>query len=97
MSGRVINGGRGGSGYTGRGYGCGCGRGQNYSGASNTSKKSICTDLGNNVFDYVHKAEADQMITSWENLVHHIDTKYGQDISNDLNKKTKVNFVTPVH
>ena len=31
-----------------------------------------------------------------EKLVQHFSTKYGQDISNELNDKIKVKFVTPV-
>ena len=37
------------------------------------------------------------MITPWEKLFQHIGTKYGQDISNELNRKVKVNLVTPFH
>ena len=36
------------------------------------------------------------MRTSWEKLVHHFSTKYVQDIRNELNRKIKVNLVTPV-
>ena len=75
----------------------GRGRGHNYSGTNSASKKDFCTDIGNNVFYYGHKAAADHMRTSWEKLVQHIGTKYGQNISNDLDKKIKVNIVTPVH
>ena len=60
-------------------------------------QERFCTDIGNNVFYYGHKAAADHMRTSWEKLVQHIGTKYGQNISNDLDKKIKVNIVTPVH
>ena len=37
------------------------------------------------------------MRTSWEKLVQNVGTKYGQDISNKLNNKIKVNIITPVH
>ena len=37
------------------------------------------------------------MRTSWEKLVQHVGTKYGQDIINELNRKVKVNLVTQVH
>ena len=53
------------------------------------SKRVLFTELGNNVFDYGHKAAADMMRTSWENLVQHVGIKYRQDISNELNKKLK--------
>ena len=90
-----INGGSGGRGSTGRGRGRG--QGYNYYGTNSISKKCLCTDLGNNVFDYDHKSAVDHMRTSWEKLVQNFGTKYGQDINNDLNSKLKVNRVTPVH
>ena len=37
------------------------------------------------------------MRTSWDNLVQHVGTKYGQDIRNDLNRKNKINLFIPVH
>ena len=37
------------------------------------------------------------MRTSWEKLAQHVGTKYGQEISNDLNNKITVNIVKPVH
>ena len=37
------------------------------------------------------------MRTSWDKLVQHVCTKYGQDIKNELNSKVKVNLVMPVH
>ena len=57
MSGRRRNGGRGGHRYTGRGRRRG--QGKNQSGSNRTPKKGLCTDLGKNVLDYGHKAEAD--------------------------------------
>ena len=77
MSGRRINGGRGGCGYTKRVHRHRHGQGHNYSGASNTSKKGLCIYLGNNVFNYGHKAKADQIRTSWKKLVQQVGTKYG--------------------
>jgi hypothetical protein len=96
MSGRGgRNSGRGGRGNnnTGRGRG----RGQNYTGASKASKSGLCTTLGNNVFDYGHKAAADQMRTSWEKLVQYVGTNYGQDISNELQNKATVILTEPMH
>ena len=97
MIGWGWNGGHGGRGYTGSGRGRGRGRWHNSSGANSTHKKYLCKDLGNNVFDYWHKAATDHMRTSWEKLVQHVGTKYGQDIINELNRKVKVNLVTQVH
>ena len=90
------NAGRGGRGNSGRG-GRGRGRGQNYTGAASALKKGLCTTLGNNVFDYGQKSAADQMRTSWEKLVQYVGTTYGQDISNELQNKTTVTLVEPVH
>jgi hypothetical protein len=59
--------------------------------------KSICTNLGTNVFDYGQKSAADQMQTSWENLVQYAGTNYGQDIINELQNKITVILVKPVH
>jgi hypothetical protein len=63
--------GRGGS-HSGRGGECGGhgrGRGQNYTGTRMVAKSGLCAALGNNVFDYGHRAAADQMRTSCEKLV----------------------------
>jgi hypothetical protein len=49
--------------------GRGRGRGQNYTGARTAAKSGLCAALGNNVFDYGHRAAADQIITSWETLI----------------------------
>jgi hypothetical protein len=58
--------GRGGShgGRGGKRSGRGCGRGQNYTGARMVAKSGLCAALGSNVFDYGHRAAADQMRTS---------------------------------
>jgi hypothetical protein len=76
----------------GRG-GRGRGRGQNYTGSDNAARKGLCTNLGTNVFDY----GADQVLTSWEKLVQYGGTKYGQDISNELQNKITVILVEPVN
>ena len=80
-------------GYTGHRHS----QGHNYSVTNSTPKKGLYTDLGNNIFNYGHKAASDQMIKSLEKLVQDVGTKYGQDISNDLYSKIKVNLVMPVH
>jgi hypothetical protein len=97
MSGRggrnSSRGGRGNSDRSGRGRG----RGQNYTGTNKASKSGLCTTLGNNVFDYGHKAAADQMRMSWEKLVQYVGTNYGQDISNELQNKQTVTLAEPMH
>ena len=97
MSGRSARGsGRGGRGHNDRGARR-KGRGQNYTGVGKASKSGLCTTLGSNVFDYGHKAAADQMRTSWEKLVQYVGTNYGQDISNELQNKVTVVLPEPVH
>jgi hypothetical protein len=98
MSGRGgRNNGHGGRGNNNDRSGRGRGRGQHYTGASKTLKSGLCTTLGNNVFDYGHKAATDQMRTSWEKLVQYVRTSYGQDISNELQNKVTVILAEPVH
>jgi hypothetical protein len=53
--------------------------------------------LGNHVFDYGHKAAADQMRTSWEKLVQYAGTTYGQDIANELENKTMLVIPPPTY
>jgi hypothetical protein len=64
---------------------------------ANAERKDLCTNLGTNVFDYGQKSAADQMQTSWENLVQYAGTNYGQDIINELQNKITVILVKPVH
>ena len=49
------------------------------------------------MFDYGHKAAADQMRTSWEKLVQYVGTNYGQDISNEIQNKVTLILAEPVH
>ena len=90
---------RGGRGRGGCGRSNACGRGHNYTGATSnsTSKKGLLNDLTNNVFDYGHKAAADQMRTSMEKIVPYVGMKYGQDISNELHNKATVTITEPVN
>jgi hypothetical protein len=64
--------GRGGSrgGCSGKHGGRGCGRGQNYTGARMVAKSGLCAALGNNVFDYGHRAAADQMRSNFMGKAH---------------------------
>jgi hypothetical protein len=85
----------------GRGRGARGGRGrvqcQNYTGSANAARKGLCTNLGTNVLDCSHKYTAEQMQTSWENLVQYVGTNYGQDIRNELQNKITDILVEPVH
>ena len=38
--------------------------------------------LGNHVFDYGQKVSSDKMRTTWYNIVYHVGTIHGHDISN---------------
>jgi len=96
MSGRG-RGGRGGRNSPGRGGRGGRGRGLNYHGNRRTSKTGLCSALGTNVFDYGHKAAADQMRTTLEKLVQYIGTTYSQDICNELQNRTPVTIPEPAH
>ena len=53
--------------------------------------------LGTHVFDYGHKAAADQMRTSWEKLAQYCGTINGQNIHNELSNKTPVILQEPVY
>jgi hypothetical protein len=82
---------------SGKRSGCGHVRGQNYTSAQTVAKRGLCAVLGNNGFDYGHRATADQMQTSWEKLVQFVGTNYGQDISNELQNRIPVTLTKPVH
>ncbi len=61
------------------------------------AKSGLFVALGNNVFDYGHRAAAEQMRTSWEKLVQFVGKNYRQDISNELQNKILVILTEPVH
>jgi hypothetical protein len=77
--------------------GRGRGRVQGYTRNAKIQKRGLCKALDHNVFDYGHKAAADEMRTSWEKLVQYAGTSYGQDISNELHNKTTVVIPEPLH
>jgi hypothetical protein len=77
--------------------GHGRGRGQNYTGTRVVAKSGLCAALGNNLFEYGHRAAADQMQTLWEKLVQFVGTNYGWDISNELQNKIHVILTKPIH
>ena len=96
MSGRGGGRGRGGR-AGGRGGRGNRGRGHYYTGASNASKKGLCSTLGSHVFDYGQKNSADLYRTTWEKLTQYVGTAYGQDISNELFNKATVTIPEPQH
>jgi hypothetical protein len=63
-------------------------RNKRSNGAKSTTKTGLCTALGTHVFDYGHKAAADQMRTSWEKLAQYCGTINGQNILNKLSNRT---------
>ena len=72
------------------------GRRSNYTSAASSTKKGLCVvALGNNVFDYRQKGSAEQMRTTWEKIVQYVGTTYRQDISNELQNKTRVTLAEP--
>ena len=97
MSGRdARSGGRAGRGNGFRGVRS-CGRGYGYNSAKSTTKIGLCAALDTHVFDYGHRAAADQMRTSWEKLAQYCGTiSNGQNILNELSNKTPVILQEPV-
>ena len=92
-------GGRGGatrSGHAGRGPGGR--RGSSYSGGkSKSTKVGLCKDLEGNVFDFGTSSAADQMRITQEKIAQYIGTKYGEDISNELQNKLRVVIPAPAY
>ena len=90
--------------YQGKG-GQGCrrvwGRGRAarwYSYSGDTSiQKGLCSALGIHVFDYNHKAPADQIRATWEKLAHYVGTIHGYDISKELPNKKRWNISKTEH
>ena len=80
--------------------GRGCGRGNRYTSHINNlnnNNKGLCSAMGHHVFDYVHKGAADQMRTTWEEIVNHVGTIYGHNISNELQNKKRIEIPQPKH
>ena len=61
----------------------------------NNNKKGLCSALGDHVFDYGQKWVADQMRTTWENIINHVGTIYGHNISNELQNKKQIEIPQP--
>jgi hypothetical protein len=85
-------GGRGRSGRGGHaGRGPGGGRGNTYTGSRvKTTKVGLCKDLEGNVFDFGTTYAADQMQILQEKISQYIGAKYGEDIANKLQNKTRI-------
>ncbi len=61
------------------------------------TKISLCKDLEGNVFNFVTTSTADQMRISQEKIAQYIGTKYGEDIANELQNKTRIVLSAPAY
>jgi hypothetical protein len=78
------------------GRGPGGGRGNAYTGGRlKTTKVSLCKDLKGNVFDFGTMSAADQMQILQEKIAQYIGAKYGEDIANELQNKTRIVLSAP--
>jgi hypothetical protein len=94
--------GRGGRGHGGRGghagRGPGSGRGNAYTSSRvKTTKVGLCKDLESNVFDFGTTSAADQMRILQEKIAQYIGAKYGEDIANKLQNKTRIVLSAPAY
>ncbi len=60
-------------------------------------KVSLCKDLEGNVFNFGTTSAADQMQISQEKIAQYIGAKYGGDIANKLQNKTRIVLSAPVY
>jgi hypothetical protein len=94
--------GQGGRGRGGRGSragrGPGGGRGNAYTGGRvKTTKVGLCKDLECNVFDFGTKSAENQMQILQEKIAQYIGAKYGEDIANKLQNKTRIVLSAPTY
>jgi hypothetical protein len=92
-------GGRGCGGRGGRaGRGPGGSRGNPYtSDRVKTMKVGLCKDLEGNVFDFGTMSAVDQMRILKEKIAQYIGAKYGEDIANKLQNKTRIVLSAPAY
>jgi hypothetical protein len=89
--------GRGGRGSR-AGRGPGGSRGNAYTGGRvKTIKVGLCKDLEGNVFDFGTMSAADQMRILQEKIAQYIGAKYGEDIANKLQNKTRIVLSAPAY
>jgi hypothetical protein len=94
--------GRGGRGRGRRGgrasRGPGGGRGNAYTGVRvKRTKVGHCKDLEGNVFNFGTTSAADQMQILQEKIAQYTGAKYGEDIENKLQNKTRIVLSAPVY
>ena len=63
--------------------------------SNDSTKTGSCKSLGTHVFDYGPKNAADQMATTWEQIVIHVGTNMGEDISNELRNRKETIIPKP--
>ncbi len=92
-------GGRGCAGRGGRaGRGPGGGRGNAYTGGRvKTTKVGLCKDLEGNVINFRTTSAADQMQILQEKIAQYIGAKYGENIANELQNKTRIVLSAPAY
>jgi hypothetical protein len=96
MSGRGGRGRGGRGGHAGRGPGGG--RGNAYTGGRvKTTKVGLCKDLKGKVFNFGTTSTADQMQILQEKMSQYIGAKYGEDIANELQNKTRIVLSAPAY
>jgi hypothetical protein len=80
------------------GRGPGGGRGSAYTrGRVKTRKVGLCKDLKENVFDFRTTSAADQMRISQDKISQYISAKYGEDIANKFQNKTRIVLSSPAY
>jgi hypothetical protein len=80
------------------GRGLGGSRGSAYSGSKGKmTKVGLCKDLEENVFNFRTTLAADQMWIMQEKIAQYIGAKYGEDIANKLQNKTRVVLSAPTY
>jgi hypothetical protein len=94
--------GRGGRGHGGRGgrasRGPGGGRSNAYTGGRvKTTKVGLCKDPEGNVFNFGTTSAADQIRILQEKIAQYIGAKYGEDIANKLQNKTRIVLSVPLY
>jgi len=60
-----------------------------------TAKTGTNRSLGSHVFDYGPKNAADQMATTWEQIIIHDGTSLGEDIGNELRNEKSTTIPKP--
>jgi hypothetical protein len=62
-----------------------------------TTKVSLCKDLKGTVFDFGTTSAADQIKILQEKIAQYIGAKYGEDIANNLQSKTRIVLSAPAY